>query len=125
MATGWSSSGSFKSLEAQLQKMRDGQIFEQLTHYGQEGVSALSAATPAESGVTASSWSFEIIRDATSWSIVWGNSNMAGPTPVAVLIQLGHGTGTGGYVEGRDFINPALQPIFDRIANDAWKAVTG
>jgi hypothetical protein len=125
MATGWSSSGSFKSLEAQLQKMRDGQIFEQLTHYGQEGVSALAAATPAESGVTASSWSFEIIRDATSWSIVWGNSNMAGPTPVAVLIQLGHGTGTGGYVEGRDFINPALQPIFDRIANDAWKAVTG
>lgn len=123
---GWSSKGSFKNTLDFLNKARDNQIFDSLSKYGQEGVDALAAATPAESGLTASSWSFEIIKDATSWSIVWGNSHMDddGATPVAVLLQLGHGTGTGGYVAGRDYINPALRPVFDRIEAEAMKVVT-
>lgn len=99
-------------------------IFDQLSKYGDEGVAALSAATPTDEGTTANSWYYEIIQDATSWSIVWGNSNVVDGAPIAVLIQHGHGTGTGGYVQGRDYINPALRSIFDRMADDAWKAVT-
>jgi hypothetical protein len=108
-----------------LTKASDNRIFDSLSKYGQEGVEALAAATPADSGLTASSWSFEILKDSTSWSIVWSNSHMDdnGATPVAILIQLGHGTGTGGYVAGRDFINPALRPVFDRIEAEAMKVV--
>lgn len=122
---GWKSTGSFKGTEKLLQQAKDLTVLEQLQHYGQEGVNALAAATPLDTGDTASSWSYEVIRDATSWSIVWGNSNMANGTPVAVLLQMGHGTGTGGWVEGRDYINPAMRPILDRMAVDGWKVVTG
>ena len=119
-----SSSGSFKNTESFLHRMSSKDIFRTLDKYGAIGVQALAAATPRDSGATASSWTYEIKREKGSYSIIWGNTNMAGPTPVAVLIQLGHGTGTGGYVPGRDYINPALLPIFDRIAADAWREVT-
>lgn len=116
--------GSTDSTEKWLKRLAEGEIFAALERFGQAGVNALSAATPNETGVTASSWYYEILQDSSSWSIVWGNSNVVDGRPIAVLLQYGHGTGTGGYVEGRDYINPALRPIFDQIADEAWKAVT-
>lgn len=118
-------SGSTDDLEAFLNNAINGEIYRRLERFGSEGVAALQSATPKESGETAASWYYEIKNDGKTWSIIWGNSHMAGDTPVAVLLDLGHGTGTGGYVEGRDFINPTMQPIFDRMAEEAWKAVTG
>lgn len=125
MPTGWTSGGSFKSTEKWLQELSDLKALDRLEHFGAKGVAALQRATPVDEGETAASWGYEIIRDATSWSIVWGNSHMAGPTPIAVLLQLGHGTGTGGWVEGRDYINPALRPILDEMVNEGWKVVSG
>ncbi|HNX63451.1 MAG TPA: HK97 gp10 family phage protein [Candidatus Limiplasma sp.] len=95
-----------------------------LTLYGQAGVEALSAATPKDSGETAGSWSYEIVQKPTGVAIVWSNSNMNDGANIAVLLQYGHGTRNGGYVQGVDYINPALKPIFERIANEAWKEVT-
>lgn len=95
-----------------------------LEKYGQRGVSALASATPVESGLTASSWTYEIVRKPGSISINFNNTNIQNGVPIAVILQLGHGTGTGGWVEGRDYINPAIQPIFDEIVNEAWKEVT-
>ena len=120
----FTTSGSTDRTEKWLRQLADGHIFDQLSRFGAEGVRALAAATPQDTGETANSWYYEIKRDANSWSIIWGNSHVVDGRPIAVLLQYGHGTGTGGYVEGRDYINPALQPIFDRIANEAWKAVT-
>lgn len=119
-----SSSGSFDNLEAFLGRMSKGDIFASLEHYGQEGVNALAGATPSDSGFTGSRWSYEVVRDGRSYSIIWSNNNVVEGRPVAILLQYGHATRTGGYVEGRDYINPALQPIFDRIAADVWKVVT-
>lgn len=119
-------SGSFDQTEAWLRRVGNTDIFNQLSHYGAQGVAALSAATPQDSGETASSWYYEILQDRTSWAIVWGNSNMAAETPVAILLQYGHGTGTGGYVEGQDYINPAMKPIFDQMISEGWKvAISG
>jgi len=87
-------------------------------------VTALAAATPVESGETAKAWSYKIVKQGRSHSIEWHNSHVEGGSPIAILLQYGHGTGTGGYVQGRDFINPAIQPIFDQIAADIWKVVT-
>ena len=117
-------SGSFDNTEAWLKKMSSGpSIFAQLEHFGKEGVAALSAATPRESGDTANAWFYQIIQDNGSWSIVWGNNHVDGDRQIAVLLQYGHGTRTGGYVEGRDYINPALRPIFDRAVAEGWKVV--
>lgn len=124
MKLSYESKGSFDKTEAWLRKMASGDIFSALDRYGAEGARALSAATPQDSGLTAGSWTYEIENNAGSYSIIWGNTNIVDGTPVAILLQVGHGTGTGGYVAGRDYINPALRPIFDRIANDAWKVVT-
>lgn len=117
-------SGDFRKTEAWLQKIKDGAIFDALSKYGEMGVSALASATPVESGQTAASWTYEIIKERGSYSIVWGNTNDVNGTPLAILLQYGHGTGTGGYVQGRDYINPALRPIFDQIAEEAWRVVT-
>ncbi len=88
------------------------------------GVDALSRATPVETSLTASSWNYLVSKDSRGSGISWNNTNMtAGGTPVAILIQYGHGTGTGGYVAGIDFINPAMSPIFDKIVDDLWKEV--
>lgn len=119
-----SSSGSFKNTLNFCNKMSDSSIFSALEKYGREGVVALAAATPTATGVTANAWSYEVTRTGNSWSISWHNSHTVAGTPVVILLQYGHGTGTGGYVEGRDFINPAIQPIFDRIADEVWKVVT-
>lgn len=91
---------------------------------GREGVAALSSATPRDSGRTASSWGFEVSKAGGVYTITWTNSDVENGFPVAIMLQYGHGTGTGGYISGRDFINPAMRPVFDRIADRVWKAVT-
>lgn len=96
-----------------------------LSKYGKMGVDALAKATPIDTGLTASSWSYEIVEDDGGATIYWKNSNVVKGVPIAVILQYGHGTGTGGYVEGIDYINPALRSIFEGIADDAWKEVTG
>lgn len=119
-----SSSGSWDDTESWLKKMSQGpSIFSELEHFGQAGVAALSAATPRESGETAGAWFYEIIQDKDSWSIVWGNNHVEDGRQIAVLLQYGHGTRTGGYVQGQDYMNPALQPIFDQAVADGWKVV--
>lgn len=118
------SKGSFKKTEAFLNKVSKQSIYGSLDRYAREGVSALESATPVESGLTATSWNYEITRTRGSYSITWTNSNLVNGIPVAILLQYGHGTGTGGYVQGEDYINPTLKPIFDRIAREVWKVVT-
>jgi hypothetical protein len=119
-------SGSFANTEAFLQRMKRRTQFEVLKKYGPIGVAALQAATPKESGSTAEDWYYEIVDRPGYFSIHWLNSNLQDPgqIPVAVLIQYGHATGNGGFVQGVDFINPALKPIFDQMVNDMWKEVT-
>ena len=95
-----------------------------MNQFGKEGVSALAAATPSRSGLTAKSWNYEVTRKGNNWKITWTNSNVNKGANIAVLIQYGHGTRNGGYVVGRDYINPAIRPIFDKIADKAWKEVT-
>jgi hypothetical protein len=118
-------SGSFKHTLAFLTSMTKPSIPIELEKFAQNGVDALKAVTPRESGLTAESWRYEIVRkDRKSWSIFWSNSHMENGIPIAVLLQYGHGTGTGGYVAGRDYINPALKSVFNDISDTAWKVVT-
>jgi hypothetical protein len=107
-----------------LENVRRAVRLSDLDKYGREGVAALASATPVDSGLTASSWYYEIVRTNGSVTINFNNSNIQNGVPIAVILQYGHATGTGGYVQGRDYINPAIRPIFDRIANDAWREVT-
>lgn len=116
--------GDFSKLSRYLEKVKEAAKVGVLDKYGQAGVAALSSATPVESGLTAQSWYYEIERTKSSAVIRFLNSNVNNGVPIAVILQYGHGTGTGGWVEGRDYINPAIQPIFDNIAKDAWKEVT-
>lgn len=95
-----------------------------MNQFGKEGVSALKAATPSKSGETAASWNYEVTRKGNNWKITWTNSHVNKGANIAVLIQYGHGTRNGGYVVGRDYINPAIRPVFDKIAAKAWKEVT-
>ena len=95
-----------------------------MNQFGKEGVSALAAATPSRSGLTSKSWNYEVSRKGNNWKITWTNSNVNKGANIAVLIQYGHGTRNGGYVVGRDYINPAIRPVFDKIAQKAWKEVT-
>nr|DAY22694.1 MAG TPA: type I neck protein [Caudoviricetes sp.] len=95
-----------------------------MNQFGKEGVSALAAATPSRSGLTSKSWNYEVTRKGNNWKITWTNSNVNKGANIAVLIQYGHGTRNGGYVIGRDYINPAIRPVFDKIAQKAWKEVT-
>lgn len=123
MTVSASSSGSWDSTESWLKKISGGGLFDQLSRFGQAGVDALAAATPVDTAETANSWYYEIVEDGTSWSIIWGNNKIVDGRPVAILLQYGHGTGTGGYVEGRDYINPALRPILDQLTTEGWKVV--
>ena len=116
--------GDFSKLTRFLEKAKEAVRLGDLDKYGREGVAALASATPTETGLTASSWTYEIERKGSSVSIVYKNSNINKGVPIAVILQYGHGTGTGGWVQGRDYINPAIQPVFDRIADEAWKEVT-
>ena len=116
-------SGSFKNLESFLDKNKRNDLRGLLNRYGQLGVQALSAGTPLDSGETANSWSYEVtVRDG-AYILAWSNSHSADQVPIVVLLQYGHATRNGGFVEGIDFINPALQPIFDQIADSAWREV--
>ena len=116
--------GDFSKATLYFEKLKKAARVSVLEKYGQKGVDALAAATPKDSGLTASSWSYEIQHTGSSATITFHNSNIQNGVPIAVILQYGHGTGTGGWVEGRDYINPAIQPIFDQIANDAWREVT-
>lgn len=116
--------GDFKNTENFLKKSLGINYRSILKKYAKEGVERLSAATPKESGETASSWSYEIIQNGSSLSIVWNNSNIQNGVNIAIILQYGHGTRNGGYVAGRDYINPALKPIFDDLARAAWKEVS-
>ena len=104
---------------------RDENLFRGLSALGQRGVAELAANTPVDTGLTASAWSFEIEISGRTSSITWLNSSVTRDgTPIAIMLQYGHGTGTGGWVRGRDYINPAMAPVFDKIAEDVWKVVT-
>ena len=116
--------GNFSKLNRYWERVKETAKISILDKYGRAGVEALSSATPSDTGVTASSWYYKIERNKTSSKIQFINSNINDGVLIAVIIQYGHGTGTGGWVEGRDYINPAIQPIFDEIANEAWKEVT-
>ncbi|MBR1566123.1 MAG: HK97 gp10 family phage protein [Oscillospiraceae bacterium] len=115
--------GDFSKLTRYLEKAKEVVHLGDLDKYGRAGVAALASATPVDSGKTASSWYYEIQNKDGVASITFLNSNVNNGVPIAIILQYGHGTGTGGWVEGRDYINPAIQPIFDQIANDAWKEV--
>ena len=116
--------GDFSKLNRYLERVKESAKSGVLDKYGREGVAALASATPVETGKTANSWYYEIKRQNGSVSIEFKNSNIKDGIPIAVILQYGHGTGTGGWVQGRDYINPAIQPIFDKIADSAWKEVT-
>ena len=115
--------GDFKKLTNFLEKMKRMFDVSMLDKYGREGVAALSAATPVDSGKTASSWTYEIKDKKDGVALTFNNTNIQNGVPIAIILQYGHGTNHGGWVEGRDYINPAIQPIFDKIANEAWKEV--
>lgn len=116
--------GDFSKATRYLERLKEAAKLGVLDKYGREGVATLASATPTETGLTASSWSYTIERQNGSVAIVFENSNINKGVPIAVILQYGHGTGTGGWVQGRDYINPAIQPVFDRIADEAWKEVT-
>lgn len=116
--------GDFSKLTRFLEKAKEVFKIGDLDKYGREGVAALASATPVDTGLTASSWSYEIIHSNGSVRIIWKNSNIQNGVPIAIILQYGHATRNGGYVQGIDYINPALQPIFKKIADDAWKEVT-
>jgi hypothetical protein len=117
-------SGGFTKTERFLNRMKRREYLNVLDEFGRDGVQALRNATPVNSGATAEAWDYEIKRTRDYTEIVWTNSNINDGVPIAVILQYGHGTGTGGYVQGRDYINPAIRPIFDKIAEKAWKVVT-
>lgn len=116
--------GDFSKLTKFLNKAVKGVHINNLDKYGQEGVAALSSATPVDSGKTANSWYYEIETTSNKSIIHFCNSNIQNGVPIAIILQYGHGTNNGGYVVGRDYINPAMQPVFDELAERAWKEVT-
>ena len=116
--------GDFSKLTRFLERAKEGIHLGDLDKYGREGVAALSSATPVDSGVTATSWYYKITNKNGQIRIGFYNSNVQNGVPIAIIIQYGHATGTGGWVEGRDYINPAVRSLFDQIANTAWREVT-
>lgn len=121
----FSDRGDFSRTEHFLAKLQHGDMFRIVSAMAEQGVSALAAATPTESGVTAASWSSEVQFTLGGCTIWWRNNHLdSAGTPIAIMLQTGHGTGTGGYVQGRDYINPAIRPVFDQIANAVWREVT-
>lgn len=115
--------GDLRKTRHFLEEVGKERYFRNLDALARKGVDALSSATPYDSGLTADSWSYEISRNGRGVSISWLNTNINNGVNIAVILQYGHGTGTGGYVQGRNYINPAIQPIMDEIAEDVWKEV--
>jgi len=116
--------GDFSKLTRFLEKAKEAVHLGDLDKYGREGVAALASATPVDSGLTADSWRYEITNKQGLAKITFYNSNIQNGVPIAIILQYGHGTRNGGWVQGRDYINPAIQPIFDKIVNEAWREVT-
>lgn len=116
--------GSSKNAERFLHRMEKQEHLRGLERYGPMGVAALKAATPVDSSETANSWTYSIVKEKDFYSIVWRNTHVVNGTPVAILLQFGHGTRQGGFVHGRDYINPAIRPVFDQILSAMWKVVT-
>jgi hypothetical protein len=116
--------GDFSKLTNFFERAKQAVHLSDLDKYGKEGVAAIASATPVRTGKTANSWYYEITHKDGSVSISFLNSNIQNGIPIAIIIQYGHGTNNGGWVQGRDYINPAIQPLFDKIANDAWREVT-
>ena len=116
--------GDFSKLTRFLERAKETVRLGDLDKYGRQGVAALSSATPIDSGLTAESWYYEIENKQGSATITFYNSNVQNGVPIAIVLQYGHGTRNGGWVQGRDYINPAIQPIFDEIVNEAWREVT-
>ena len=117
--------GSFNKTERFLKKAHNASKTIDLTKYGEKGVAALQAATPTRTGVTASSWYYKIEKSGSTITLSFLNSNVNHGVPIAIILQYGHGTNNGGWVQGRDYINPALRPVFDEMAQAIWKEVTG
>lgn len=122
MAFHLESKGDFRNLERFLKTMDEGGIFKNLRKYAEQGAAALASLTPKDSGFTAGVWSYEIDMS-DGCTITWTNDHQINGVPLVIMLQYGHGTGTGGWVTGRDFINPAIQPVMDQIARDVWEAV--
>ena len=116
--------GDFSKLTRFLERAKGSAHFSKFDKYGREGVAALSSATPVETGLTAKSWYYDVKITKDSATISFNNSNFQNGVPIAIILQYGHGTGTGGWVQGRDYINPAIRPVFDKIADEAWREVT-
>lgn len=116
--------GNFSKLTRFLDKSKKNVRLSDLDKYGQEGVSALSSATPMDTGLTAKSWYYEITRNKEGVAITFNNSNIQNGVPIAIILYYGHATGNGGWVQGRDYIKPAIRPVFDKLAKDAWEEVT-
>lgn len=115
--------GNFNNTNRFLQGLTKAVDIHKLRAYAEQGLDALKSATPIDSGKTAESWYYTIKRDGNGYTISYNNTNINNGVPIAIILQYGHGTGTGGYVKGRDYINPAIQPIFDDIVDSAWKEV--
>lgn len=118
------STGSFSRTETFLKRVTSGDIFRSLSRQAEIGRNALARATPVDSGQTAEAWSSRVSKRGNVWEIVWTNTNRPDGVPLAIMLQYGHGTGTGGFVQGRDYINPALKPVFDQISRTVWEEVT-
>ena len=116
--------GNFNRTEGMFKRMSKFEIRSILKKYGEQGVAALAAATPKDTGLTASSWGYEIQKTKAGYSLTWNNSHTNQGVNIALILQLGHGTGTGGYVQGIDYINPALASIFEQLADEAWQEVS-
>lgn len=116
--------GDFSKFTRYLERAKNVVHLGDLDKFGREGVAALASATPVDSGLTASFWYYKVENKQGSATISFYNSNIQNGVPIAIILQYGHGTRNGGWVQGRDYINPAIQPIFDKIANDAWREVT-
>lgn len=116
--------GDFSKLTRYLERAKEVAHIGDLDKYGRQGVAALASATPKDTGLTANSWTYKIQQGKSSVSISFYNTNIQNGVPIAIILQYGHGTRNGGWVQGRDYINPAIQPIFDEIVNSAWREVT-
>lgn len=119
----FTTSGNTNNTDKFLERMIKGDLYSGIERYAQEGVNALRAATPKDTNLTSESWAYEIVRSGGQVTIWWKNTNVVNGFNVAIGLQYGHGTGTGGWVQGYDYINPALRPVFDKIANGVWEEV--
>lgn len=117
--------GNFNNLERFLKKVSDKDYLSRFAKYGEMGLKALKEATPERSGLTAASWGYTLEMSGAGVRIAWTNSNINKGVPISIIIDTGHGTGTGGYVQGQEYIDPAILPVFDQIIDEMWKELTG